>query len=426
LHTFKKGIHPPYNKDITKDSAIKVMPVKDVTIPLLQHIGKVCEPVVKEGDYVKAAQLIGTSDKGMYSNIYSSVSGFVKGIKDIATVNGQKCPHVVIENDYKDNKILLLPLSEPTPEQILQRIKEAGIVGMGGAGFPTHIKLNPPKTKTIDTLIINGSECEPYITCDYRLMIEHAAEVAEGARLLGKVLNVKKIYIGIEDNKPAAIKALSGYRDIEVVPLKTKYPQGAEKQLIYAITKRTVPLCRLPMDVGCVNDNVHTAYSVYHAVYSGIPCYERVVTISGRAADITGNFIIKTGTPLSYISEFCGMKEQPAKIIFGGPMMGVSQYNMDVAVSKTTSSILFLTENEINNHPAGPCINCGRCARVCPMNLMPMFIDAYTLVGDFKNAKKYGAEACIECGCCAYTCPTKRPLVQSIRLAKKIVREKNI
>lgn len=424
-YTFNRGVHPPQHKGITMDSPIKVMPVKDVAISLCQHVGGVCNPLVKEGDYVKAGQLIGSLDKGMYSNIFSSVSGYVKGVENIINWAGVKIPHILIENDYKGDEETLQPLKDPSPEQILQRIKEAGIVGMGGAAFPTHIKLNPPKTKKIDTLIINGAECEPYITCDYRLMIEHSPEIIGGARLIAKTLGAENIYIGIEDNKPSAISALSGYDNINVVPLKTKYPQGAEKQLIYSITRRKVPPGRLPMDVGCVVNNIHTAYSVYQAVIQGKPCYERVVTVSGGAVEMSGNFIIKTGTPFSYIAEIC-KANNPAKVISGGPMMGVSLYNLSVTVTKATTSALFLTENEINNHKGAPCINCAKCAYVCPMYLMPMYIDAYTLKGDYKNAKKYGAEACIECGCCAYICPAKRPLVQSIRLAKKMIKEKNI
>ena len=426
VYSFKKGIHPYDNKGLTENKSIEVLPVNTVYIPLSQHIGATCEPLVAIGDSVKAGQLIGKSDKNMSSNIFSSISGTVKGFENLPTASGNTILHICIENDFKDEKVFLKPLENSTSQEILERIKEAGIVGMGGASFPTHIKLNPPKDKKIDTLIINGAECEPYITCDYRIMLEYTKEFVEGVRLAAKVLNVEKIYIGIEDNKPLAIKALQGFDNINVIALKSKYPQGAEKQLIYAITKRKVPLCGLPMDIGCVVHNVHTAYSIYQAVAKGQPSYERIVTVSGQAIEKSGNYLVKTGTSFNDIADYCKAKSETVKIVSGGPMMGFSVFNLNIAVSKATSSILFFTKDEINTELAGPCINCGRCAKVCPMYLMPMYIDSYTLVNDLPNAKKYGAMNCIECGCCSYICPTKRPLVQSIRLAKKIIRQKNI
>lgn len=425
--SFKHGIHIKDNKNLTENKKIEVMPMpKTVCIPLSQHIGAPCEALVGVGDNVQVGQLIGKSDKFMSANIFSSVSGTVKEFIEIPTATGQKVKHICIENDFKDDKVFLEPLKNPTQNQILDRIKEAGIVGMGGAAFPSHIKLSPPKDKKIDTLIINGAECEPYITCDNRVMLEYSDKLISGIKLIAKALNVKDIYIGIEDNKPEAIQKLKKYEGINVMPLKSKYPQGAEKQLIYAITKRKVPLGGLPMDVGCVNDNIHTAYSVYKAVYEGIPCYERVVTISGRAVEKSGNYLIRTGTSFRYISDYCKLKNKPQKVISGGPMMGFSVFNMDIVISKATSSILFLNEDEVSKIESDTCINCGRCAKACPMYLMPMYIDSYSLEGDYKNAKKYGALDCIECGCCAYVCPAKRPLVQSIRLAKKTIRQKNI
>lgn len=428
MFTFKSGIHPDGNKALTENLNIGVMPQPEkLFIPLLQHLGAECLPVVNIGDSVKAGQLIGSSDKPLSSNIYSSVSGNVTDITTLSLANGAKAKHIVIQNDFKDEKINLPPLSAPSSEEIIARIKEAGIVGMGGAAFPTHIKLNPPKDKKIETLIINGAECEPYITCDYRIMLEYTEKLAAGINLIAKALGVKRIIIGIEDNKPLAAETFKKLKtDITVAVLKSKYPQGAEKQLIYAITGKKVPLGGLPMDIGCVVENVHTAYSVYLAVSEGIPSYERVVTVSGRAADKCGNYLVRTGTLYEDIINYCGLKSEPAKVISGGPMMGFSVYDMQTAVSKSTSSILFLTKEEINTANAETCINCGRCARACPMFLMPMYIDSNSLINDFAAAKKYGATACIECGCCAYVCPTKRPLVQSIRLAKKIIRERKI
>ncbi len=427
MQGFKNGIHPSDRKNLTGNKKIEIFSAPETLyIPLLQHIGMPCTALVKEGDAVKAGQLIGTNDKALSSNIYCSVSGTVTGFKNLPTAAGGQWQHIIIKNDFKYEEINLPPLDNPSPEEILARIKEAGIVGMGGASFPTYVKLSPPKAKKIDTLIINGAECEPYITCDYRIMLEYTQELVKGIKLIAETLGITNIFIGIEDNKPAAIEKLKGIEGIKVIPLKTKYPQGAEKQLIYSITKRKVPLGGLPMDVGCVADNVHTAYSVYQAVYEGKPSYQRIVTVSGKAVEKSGNYIIRTGTPYSFIAETCGLKSQPAKVISGGPMMGFSVFNLDMVVNKATSSILFLTQDEINTAPAETCINCGRCARACPMFLMPMYIDSSTLTGDYKNAKRYGAADCIECGCCAYVCPAKRPLVQSIRLAKKIIREKKI
>ncbi len=423
--TFSRGVHPETNKALTAGRKIEKMPPpKDVYIPLTQHSGAECTPIVSEGDYVKMGQAVAMCERdGVY--IHSSVSGTVKGVEQLPTLIIPKSAHIHIENDFEDNIELLPPLSEDASrEEILNRFKEAGIVGMGGAAFPTHKKLNP--REKIDTFILNGAECEPYITCDHRLMAEKAEEIARGARIFAKVLGAEKIIIAIEDNKPDAIEAFKGFSDIELKVLRARYPMGAEKQLIYACTGRKVPLGGLPKDVGCVVDNVHTVYSAYLAVTQGIPCVERVVTVSGGAVENPGNFIIRVGTTYSHISEHCGLKEQPVKVLGGGPMMGTAAFDLHVAVAKATSSVLFLTEKEINTRKASPCINCGRCARVCPMYLMPMYIDACTIAGDYKGAKKYGAKNCIECGCCAYVCPAKRPLVQSIRLAKRIVRERNI
>lgn len=425
--SFKNGIHPGDKKSLTADKQIQILPAPEtVYIPLIQHIGACCLTQIKEGDRVLQGQLLACNENALSSAIFSSVSGTVTGFKELPSASGGKVSHIVIQNDFKDEKITLPPLENPTGEDILNRIKEAGVVGMGGAAFPTHVKLKPPKSKKVDTLIINGAECEPYITCDYRIMMEYTDQLVKGIELAAKALGVQNIYIGIEDNKPQAIEKLKKYSGINVVPLKTKYPQGAEKQLIYAITKRKIPLGGLPMDVACVNDNVHTAYSIYKAVYEGEPCYERVVTVSGGAADKSGNYIVKTGTLYSHIAQTCGLLSEPLKVISGGPMMGFSLFTLDVAVTKATSSILFMTKEEVNTLPAEACINCGRCARACPMFLMPMYIDSCTIAKDYKSAKRYGAIDCIECGCCSYVCPTKRPLVQSIRLAKKIIRERKI
>jgi len=297
-------------------------------------------------------------------------------------------------------------------------------VGMGGAAFPAHIKLE--SGKKIDTLIINGAECEPYVTCDHRLLLEQKEAIVGGMLLLKKAAGADRVVLGIESNKTDAYELYRSVHGIECVLLKTKYPQGGEKQIIYAVTGRKIPVGKLPSEAGCLVFNVQTAYATYLAAFTGKKRYERLMTVSGSLVKKPGNYIIKTGTPCFEVINFCGIKEDPAKVMWGGPMMGVPVYDMNISVQKSTSAILFLTKDEINNSDPMPCINCTRCYRSCPMYLMPMFIDSNALTGDYASAKKYGAMNCIECGCCAYVCPAKRPLVQSIRLAKKNIRDKKI
>ena len=397
-----------------------------------QHIGAPAEPVVNVGDYVKEGQLIGKSTGFVSANVFSSVSGTVTGFMTLPTAPGGTCNHVVIANDEKYDKVTLPALNDPSPEEIVHRIQEAGIVGMGGATFPTHVKLSP-KTH-VDTLIINAAECEPYLTSDHRTMLEHGEELLVGVTILMKAIAVEKAYIGIENNKPDAIAHLrrlaQGYKGIEVVPLKVKYPQGAEKQLIYAVTRRKVPCGGLPADVGVVVSNVHTAYSVARAVYNGEPSYKRAMTVSGSGVQNPGNFWVRTGTSYQFIYDTLdkdvSLPEKNVKIISGGPMMGFAQPSMRVCTTKGSSSLLFLTEQDVENKNRTQCINCAGCAKVCPMHLMPMKIEAAVLSGDWEDAKKYGVLNCIECGCCAYNCPAKRPLTQAIRLGKKTIKEKKI
>ncbi|MCH5351522.1 MAG: electron transport complex subunit RsxC [Clostridiales bacterium] len=426
LKSFKKGIHTPHNK-LTESRFLAEVPAPGtVYIPLSQHIGKPATAVVSIGDYVKAGSKIGAADGFVSADIFSSVSGAVKGIQKRKTVTGF-CDHVVIENDGKNLEQTLPPVRDLTDKDaLLKRIKEAGLVGMGGAGFPSHVKY-APKNK-VDRFIINGAECEPYITCDYRLLRERTEEVLLGAQMLATVLGIDEFDIGIEDNKPLAIDAV--YSVIEnngvkarVTMLKSKYPQGAEKQLIYAVTGRKVPCGGLPSDVGAVVGNVHTAYALYEAALLGRPLYKRAVTVSGDIKN-QGNYFVRTGTLYGDLVDFCGgLSGDCAKIISGGPMMGIAIPDLDYSISKTSGSLLFLSEEDVNTSQPKPCINCGKCARACPMNLMPMYIDAYTLNGDYSTAKKYGALNCIECGCCAYTCPAKRTIVQSVKLCKRKIKE---
>ncbi len=426
---FRGGVHPSGRKELTENIAVSVMPApKTVYISLSQHIGKPAKAIATVGQAVAEGELIATADGVVSSNIYSSVSGVVKAIEKRVTANG-KGEHIVIEADDEGRKTRLEPLTEPTKEQILARVAEAGIVGLGGAGFPTAVKLNSPVP--IDTLVINGAECEPYITCDYRIMLDYTASFIDGVRLIKDSLSVEKAYIGIEDNKEKAIAVLKDYleqngiNDIEVKPLKTKYPQGAEKQLIYGVTGRKVPLGGLPTAVGVVVCNVHTALSVHFAVREGKPLYERIMTVTGEGITEPKNIWVANGTTYEAVIEYCGgLKEgvRVVKMLNGGPMMGVAVAGSQVACTKTTSCLLLMSDGEAFTGSPSQCINCGKCANACPMRLMPMYMDAYALSGELDNAVKYGLNACIECGSCTFVCPAKRTLVQSFRLAKKKLR----
>lgn len=425
-YRFKGGVHPDGMKGLTANEAIAVMPAPaTLYVPLSQHIGKPAVAVVSIGQRVKAGELIGQADGAISSNVYSPVSGTVKSIEKRPTPTG-KAEHIVIENDGLYEETRLDPLVDPTPQQITDRITLAGIVGLGGAGFPTGVKLKSPVP--VDTLVINGAECEPYITCDTRIMIEYAREFVSGARMLAHSLGLDRAYIGIEDNKTEAIAALnkyigeSGSDDIIVAVLPTKYPQGAEKQLVYGVTGRKIPTGALPSAVGVVVANVHTALSTYFAVTEGIPLYKRIMTVTGGGITNPRNLWVSTGTLYNDVIEYCGgLKEgvRVVKMINGGPMMGTAVSGGTIACTKTTGCLLLMTDEEAFTGKPSPCINCGRCARVCPMRLMPMYIDLYTRAGDIDTAVKYGLNNCIECGSCTFICPAKRTLVQSFRLAKK-------
>ena len=425
-YRFKGGVHPDGMKGLTANESVTVMPAPaTLYVPLSQHIGKSAVAVVSPGQRVKAGELIGQADGAISSNVYSPVSGTVKSIEKRPTPTG-KAEHIVIENDGLYEETRLDPLVDPTPQQITDRITLAGIVGLGGAGFPTGIKLKSPVP--VDTLIINGAECEPYITCDTRIMIEYAREFVSGARMLAQSLGLDKAYIGIEDNKTEAIAAInkhiagSGSDDIIVTVLPTKYPQGAEKQLVYGVTGRKIPTGALPSAVGVVVANVHTAFSTYFAVTEGIPLYKRIMTVTGGGITNPRNLWVSTGTLYNDVIEYCGgLKEgtRVVKMINGGPMMGTAVSGGTIACTKTTGCLLLMTDEEAFTGKPSPCINCGRCARVCPMRLMPMYIDLYTRAGDVDTAVRYGLNNCIECGSCTFICPAKRTLVQSFRLAKK-------
>ncbi len=422
--TFKKGIHFPDMKYLAKDKPIEPMPPSEhYFVALSQHIGAPAKPVVEVGATVAAGTLIARADGMISANVFSPVSGTVAGIETRKNKQGANAPFIHIKNDFKNREEFMPPADASDARAVRERIGEAGIVGLGGAGFPTLVKLSP--SKPVDILIINAAECEPYLTCDYRVMLDRTEEFVKGVKILSSCLGVARTVIGIEENKMEAYEKLRAFDGFELILLEKKYPQGGEKQLIYACCGRVVPAKALPMDVGVVVQNVATALAVYEAVEKGKPLYERVVTVSGKGVAEPKNLLVKTGTLFEEALDFCGgISEDTQKLIAGGPMMGTSLYDATGVFTKTDSGLLALTGEEANVSQPSNCISCGACARACPMNLMPMYIDFYALAGDFKTSEKYGTNHCIECGCCANVCPAKRPLVQSIRLAKAKLREK--
>ncbi len=430
--TFKGGVTVPEHKELTCNNPIEVLKSpKIVYIPLHQHTGAPCEPTVAVGDVVKIGQKIGSSDAFVSASIHSSVSGIVKELSTIYAPNGIKTKCVVIENDGKDEMIEDIKerkLENLNQETIITLLKEMGIVGMGGASFPTHVKYSPPKDKKIDVLIINGAECEPYITADHRLMLEYTSDIISGIKVAMKALNVEKAYIGIEDNKQDAIdtlkRELGSETKIVVASLKTKYPQGDEKRIINAITGRKVPLGGLPMDVGCVVSNVATIKAISDAVLKGKPLYERVVTVTG-AVNNPKNLLVKIGTPIENLIEACGgFKDKPGKIIVGGPMMGIAQFSLKAPIAKGSNAIIVKSIDEIKNEEVYPCIKCGKCIDVCPSRLEPLYLSSYSLKNNYGKCDELNALACVECGACSYICPAKRPLAESIKKAKREITAK--
>lgn len=429
LTTFRGGIHPKHNKDKTENLQVVTIdaPAK-VYIPLIQNIGAPCKSLVAKGDTVKVGQKIGEPLGYVSAPIHSSVSGTVADVKSMVVNTGAKATCVIIDNDGKyepdENIKPYGTVDELSPEKLLEVVKEIGLVGMGGATFPTHVKLKIPEGKTVDTAILNGAECEPYLTCDHRLMLEETQDVVDGLRAIMKILGVQNGYIGIEDNKPECIKkmteAVSKYSDIKVISLKTKYPQGAEKQLINVCTGREVPSGGLPADAGVVVDNVATAAQIAKSLRTGMPLIERICTVTGGGVKNPANIRFRIGTLYSDIVNAAGgFSDDVAKVISGGPMMGVALATADVPANKGTSGILCFTKQEAEIEPTVNCIRCAKCVGVCPAGLEPVYISAYTLRENFEKAEEYRALDCIECGSCSFICPSKRPLLQSIRVAKK-------
>ena len=431
LATFKGGIHPPDKKIFSANSPIAASkPPKIAVIPLSQHIGAPCNAIVTIGQEVKKGEVVGEPAGFVSSPVHASVSGKVVAIGEFPNAMGRMVNSVVIENDGKEDWTALKDnpdyMSLP-PEALKEKVKAAGIVGMGGAAFPTVVKLSPPKEKQIDAVLINGAECEPYLTADYRLMVERPKEVIEGLKILMKILGVQKGYVGIENNKPDAVakmkEAASG-SGIEVLALEVKYPQGAEKMLIKAILGREVPPRALPMDVGVVVQNVGTALAIYEAARFGKPLIERVVTVTGEGIAEPKNLMVRIGTKISDLIEECGgFKDGVGKVISGGPMMGFALSSLEVAVTKGTSGILVIPEEGVFHAEAfGPCIRCGRCIDACAMGLMPSMLSVLSERGFYEEAKEYNLFDCFECGSCTFVCPSKRPIVQLVRLAKSMVK----
>ncbi len=426
LKTFRGGLHPPDNKQWSAHKAIETCPLPDeLVIPLAQHIGAPAEACVAKGDLVKKGQVVGNAKGFVSVPVHASTSGEVVAVEPRPHPSGKALPAVVIKPDGEDAWVEGLEgvdFQSLSPDELRDRIRSAGMVGMGGATFPTHVKLSPPVEKPIDTLILNGVECEPYLTADHRLMLEETEKILTGVAIFQRVLGVEKAFIGIEANKPDAIEVMSkacAGRGIEVVPLEVKYPQGAEKQLIAAITGREVPSGGLPMDVAVVVQNVGTAAAVADAIALGRPLVERIATITGPALTEPKNLRIRVGMSLQHLVDACGgLKGDPAKIIMGGPMMGAAQLSLEAPAVRGTSGLLLFREGDLDLQPEGPCIRCGRCVRVCPVHIMPTTISAYARLDLIDEAESFDAMDCIECGCCTYICPAAIPLVQSIRYAK--------
>lgn len=430
LLTFSGGIHPYDGKDLSRDKAItEYLPKGDAVYPLSQHIGAPAVPIVKKGDRVLVGQKIAEAQGFVSANIHSGVSGTVKTIEPRITAVGSKVNAIVIENDglfeeidFEEN---ITPLDQMYREDVKDAIKEAGIVGMGGAGFPTHVKLSPKNEDDIDTIIVNGAECEPYLTSDYRRMLEVPEKIVVGLQIVINLFDNAKGIIAVEDNKPEAIaKLMEITKDIDnitVNPVKTKYPQGAERQLIYANTGRQINSSMLPADAGCIVHNIDTVVAIYNALIEGRPLYERIVTVTGDAVNDTANFKVRLGTNSKELIDAVGgfNIEDPGKIISGGPMMGKAMFSLDVPVVKGSSALLCFREDVVSEIEPSNCIRCGRCVEVCPGRVMPNKLAIFASHGDLEEFVKCDGMECCECGCCSYVCPAKRHLTQIIAGTRK-------
>ena len=432
LATFIGGIHPFEGKELSEDKPIKYLePLQGevMVYPLSQHIGAPAKPLVAKGDHVLKGQIIAEAGGFISANVLSSVSGTVKAIEPHRVAVGDMVNSIVIENDGAFEEVEYTPCEDVTAlskEEIVNKVKEAGVVGMGGAGFPTHVKLSPKEPEKIEYVIANCAECEPYLTADYRRMLENPEELIGGMKIILQLFDHAKGVLGIEDNKPDCIEKLTELvKDeprIEVCPLQTKYPQGGERQLIYAVTGRAINSKMLPADAGCIVDNVETIIAVYRAVKLGRPVTNRISTITGDAIANPGNFLYSIGTSYAELVEAAGgFKTQPEKIISGGPMMGFAMFSLDIPTTKTSSSLLCLSKDEVSKVEPSACINCGRCVEACPEQLIPSRLAKFSNNGLAEAFESWHGLECVECGSCSFVCPARRQLAQSIKTMKKQV-----
>ena len=421
--TFKGG------KELSKDKPIKaVLPKGDLVYPLSQHIGAPAKPIVAKGDHVLTGQKIAEAGGFVSAPVYATVSGTVKAIEPRRVVTGDNVMSIVVENDGLYDEVeypAVKPLEDMTREEIIACIKEAGIVGMGGAGFPTFIKLSPKEPEKIDYVIANCAECEPYLTSDYRRMLEEPQKLVDGLKVYLKLFENARGILAVEDNKPDCIELLRKLTKdetrISVKALKTKYPQGAERQIIYAATGRSINSSMLPADAGCVVNNVDTIVAVYHAVYEGRPLMNRIVTVTGDAVADPRNFIVRIGTNYhELVEEAGGFKEEPVKIISGGPMMGFGIFDLNVPTTKTASALLCLTQDDVSRMEPSACINCGRCVEACPSRLVPSMLADFAEHYEEEEFLSHDGMECCECGCCSFVCPARRSLTQSIKSMRKM------
>ena len=433
LATFIGGVHPYEGKELSEDKPIQILPPKEgeeMVYPISQHIGAPAKLLVEKGDHVLKGQIIAESGGFISANVLSSVSGTVKVIEPRLVANGTKVQSVIVVNDGKDEAVegfgAERDYTKLSKEEIRNIIKEAGIVGLGGAGFPTHVKLTPKDEAAINHVIVNGAECEPYLTSDYRVMMERPEQIIGGLKVILQLFDNAKGVIGIENNKPEAIKKLTELvKDeprIEVCPLLTKYPQGGERTLIYAVTKKEINSSMLPADAGCVVDNIDTVAAIYNAVCKTTPLLRRIITVTGDAVATPQNFEVRLGTNYRRLEEAAGgFKKEPEKMISGGPMMGQALFTLDFPVAKTSSALTAFTKDEVAALDPTPCIRCGKCVDVCPEHLVPQMMMEAAEHHDMERFQKLEGMECVECGCCAYTCPARRPLTQAFKELRKEV-----